>query len=196
MLNHIRKAVEPGVATQVNRLIDASSGKITESGRTRDFTTEVMAQLMGARTQSVDVPTALGFRARNIDVGLGQAQSIINRSLSAFANNATDATVEATVQSYSQSNQARLRIFREAKRLVDDATQLGLKPSQIGSILKQRGMSKKDINAILRNRFIPSQPSKEILKRASRNDSYPAVRAGMRQVFLDMFNQPLSVEAQ
>lgn len=142
--NHLRKAAQPGIAGNLERMAMAMRGEIMPSGKRYNIYEELWA-LAGFRVTTFDPKTALYYRAFEFRDAKKDASSIL---LKAFRdpNKITKARIVSALET---SLDAREKAYRDMFKLVKAARDSGINDGEIAEVLNRTGVSKSDVQSIL-----------------------------------------------
>ncbi|MHA2066355.1 MAG: hypothetical protein ACXABY_18445, partial [Candidatus Thorarchaeota archaeon] len=171
-INHVAGAFIPGIVEQAYTV---KGGKITEGRINRAFTDtpsksgdeysvaeEAGTMLTGLRPMKVNIGRSLGY-----DGGAYSADRSSSVQIFTKVADDNDATAEDVMAAYVKANDAKRRHQSLLKNKIDTAMDAGFTRAQIFRALKNTGVSKKELNNILRNRFEPIKISRNLLREVS-----------------------------
>lgn len=160
--NHIRKAVQPGIAGNAERIYRAADGQTKPGGVGEYSLGEEALAFAGLRVSSVD--PALGLRSKGYDFAKATQESGqgLRRTLSS-PNDVSEAEIDDQME-------AAIRLHNEAnartRRTVEAAMKAGLSANQALRILDGSGISKKRAQALVQGKSMPFELSDRALKDA------------------------------
>lgn len=162
ILNHFRKATQPGVFSNVERMVMALQGEHSRTGREFKVGDE-LAALLGARFSTVNIPQSLRYH------GYGFTDSLRNatRILSYTAGDQGTVTDRQLKDAVKRTLYARNRAFDLMIRRVEAARALGVPDTKIRAALQASRVSKKDISALMKGETRPWVMSKQFIKTAT-----------------------------
>ncbi len=164
--NHLRKAVQPGIASNMERMVGAMSDKVSPSG-TKYTMSDELAALAGWRITTFDPRTAIYYQAFEFQDKKADATKILT-DLARNPNNVSD---EKIVSAYQNAQEVRITTYEKMLKLVSSAMNQGLTKIQIVSILRDSGISKEDAIALANGRIphwrSPSTTMKNAIKKAN-----------------------------
>lgn len=163
ILNHIRKAAQPGVASNVERTYKALNGQVSPSGRKYNLGDEAAA-FAGFRVSTYDPKASLYYKSFEFQDQKRDATSILT-TVARDPNAVSDDQVRGA---YLRSLKVREQAYKEMGRLVQAARASGLSNRQIASALRNSGISQVDTFALIRGVTPPWRPSRTILRGAIR----------------------------
>ena len=159
--NHLRKALQPGIASNVERISMAARGEISASGK--PFTMEdEAAALVGFRITTFDPKTAIYYRAFEFQDKKRDATSI----LSSVARNPNKVSDKAIAKAYQQAQETRYQAYEDMMSLVQAAMNAGLTRQEIVRALRNSGVSQKDTLALVAGRVPRWEPSTAMMRNA------------------------------
>jgi len=142
--DHARKAVQPGILSNIERTIMAIQGEVSRSGREYTLANEGLGWL-GHRVSTINVRQSLIYKAYEFNDTIRQSSSIISR-IAGSQQKMTDGDIRAA---YESAKQAREKAFSEMTRLIQGAQRLGVKPNEAGASLRVARISKANVSAII-----------------------------------------------
>ncbi len=159
--NHLRKGLQPGFMSNMERMYKAMEGDVSASGKKYTVQDE-MAALVGFRMSTLDPKTALYYQSFDFKQSKADAAKILkdvlrnpNKVSKSDLENARDTMLKARKDSYDRM-----------MRLVKSAKKAGMTNPEIGQILKLSGVSRQDVMSL-------------ILGRMPKNDSYLKMAASI-----------------
>jgi len=164
--NHMRKALQPGAAANIERIIRASAGEISASGRPYSLKDEGAA-LVGFRITTFDARASLYYKAFEFKDKKRDATSI----LSAVAKNPNRVSDSAIRDAYYTAEKTRTEAYEDMMRLIQAGLSSGLQMREVAISLKNSGVSTADILFMLRGRVPPWRPSDAMMKGAIKKAS-------------------------
>ena len=144
ILNHLRKSVQPGASALVERTYKAIDGRVSPSGRKYSVADETAAAL-GWRISTHDPRTALYYKSFEFKDKKADASKI----LSDAARDPNKVSTRTLRNAYERSIKVRNRAYKEMTRLVSAARKSGLTSYQLHAVLRNSGISKEDVTALL-----------------------------------------------
>lgn len=164
--DHLRKALQPGLATNVERFILASKGEYSKSGKQYRLSEEAAA-LVGLRIGTFDPKSALYYQAMGYQDEKAQAAKILKD----VATDINEVSQEELQAAFKQSLVARKKAFDDMQTVVDAGRSAGLTKQQLISALRNSGVSVKDAMALANNRQPVFAPSNTMMKSAIKKAS-------------------------
>lgn len=157
--NHLRKNLQPGIASNLERTWKAMRGDVSPSGRKYDIYDEAWAWV-GFRLSTLDPKTALRYRAFDFR----DAKSQADKKLRDTILKDRDADSDDIRDSYDLTNRLREQAYREMFLLVEAAKKSGMSKSDIMAVLKSSGISAADRLAIMSGDVPKYAPSRRTVK--------------------------------
>ena len=154
MAQHLRKNLQPGIASNVERTWKALDGETSPSGKKYNMDDEMWAWA-GWRMSTLDPKVALYYRAYDFK----DAKADSTRTLTEVLNSPNDVSDSDIQAAYIRSLKIRQDAYEDMFKLVGAARQSGLIESDIIRILKSNNVSNQDIGSLLRRVIPPWQPS-------------------------------------
>jgi len=166
---HVLGALNPGVLEQFvtikggdivpGRASRALTGLPSREGDPYLVAEEVGTLFTGLRSMKFNTPRSLGYAA-------GEYSSLNRSASSIFTKLAddNDVTAEQVLEAYVKANDAKRRVQAGLKRKIDKARNSGMSDLEIKRAFKDKGVSPKELNAIIKNKFIPLSVSRDLLR--------------------------------
>ena len=164
--NHLRKALQPGFATNIERFFLAAVGTKTTSGKAFNVDEEIEG-FFGWRVATFDPRTALYYQSFTYQ----QNKSDAAKLLSSVATNVNEVSDNDIRHAYAQSMQARSDAFNDMEKIVSAAKSAGMTDMQLILSLRASGVSVGDARALVANKQPRYEPSKEMMKGAIKKAS-------------------------
>ena len=166
--------VAPGLVDPMDKL-----------GRERNMGTEILRQLSGITPQEFDPAKGLEYGAFRMQQAQTDAKSIFNTKTDDY-----NATSSDLLNAYIEANQAKFRIDREYRQMIDDLRTLGMSDSDIRRTLKENNIG--GANGVMRGAFEPfdvTQKNYQEMRRVGIIDRFP--REEIRQIQRSLNRTPL-----
>ena len=162
-------------------------------GRVRDIGTELFRAISGVTPQEFDPKKGLEFGAFRLNQAQTEAKSIFNSKTDDF-----NATGQDLLDAYVAANEAKFRIDREYRQMIEDLRALGMKENEIRKVLKQNNIG--GAKGVLRGEFEPfdvTPKNFQEMRRSGTLELFPReqireVQKSMRGMSLDQ--GPMDVE--
>ena len=171
-LIHVAGAFMPGIAEQFvavkggeftqGRVTRAIVGTPSKSGDEYSVAEEAGTMLTGLRPMKVNIGRTLGYDGGSYAVDRSSAVKIFT----SIADD-NDATEEDVLNAYVRANEAKRSHQAKLKIQIDAAMKAGMSRSQINQAFKNSGVSKKELNNILNNRYDPIKVSRALIREVS-----------------------------
>ena len=142
---HVGQALEPGLVTQARRMMLATQGRVSNTGRAYNMEDEVQAVLTGARSLSVDVGQGLLFRAKTF----GREKALAEQLYTDVKYSRGEVSGEEVAAAREQMEAARRKVYETLAEDVAAAQRLGVPPAEILQGLIGAGVSRDDAAAAL-----------------------------------------------
>lgn len=156
--NHLRKALQPGIASNLERTYRAMNNDVSPSGKKYDLFDEAMAW-GGWRLSTLDPKVSLYYKAFEFSDAISDASRVL-KEVAANPNEISDSDLESA---YKRALKIRERAFQDMSLLVTAARNSGLSKSKVISILRNSNISIANTNAILKGsvpKWTPSEASR------------------------------------
>ncbi len=145
--------------------------------------------LSGFRVNTLDVPQALSFKARDYARGKRNAA----RMLTGTFSNRGELSSSEIRDAFRSSLQAHREKFKDIHESVKAANALGVTEQEIARVLDSGGLSKQDVRLALRGRFVPYRPSerfyRSVMRSALSEASNEAERQRLRERYRDRMQE-------
>lgn len=152
---HLRKAVQPGLASNVERTWKAMQGEKSPSGRQYNMTDEGLAWV-GWRVSTLDPKAALYYRSFEFN----DAKSDATRTLTEVLTNPNDVSTGQIERAFNRSIRMRGQAYEQMQKLVQSARASGLSKIEIARVLRSSSVSMADTRALLNGMVPPWRPTK------------------------------------
>lgn len=163
ILNHIRKALQPGVFANIERTVKAIDGDVSASGKRYDVEEEILAWT-GWRRSTLDPKASLYYRTFDFKEAKRQA----SRAFSDVANSPNKVSVDEIRAAYQLSTTIRTKAYEDMFTLVNAARNAGLSSQQIKRVLKGSGISEDDRKNLLSGKITKWVPTKASERNAAK----------------------------
>ncbi len=163
--SHVWQGFEPGLITQGKRTVRAGFGiRDPKTGREYSLPDELAADVSGQRVIGVNPKESLIVKARSYTGKMSDAAREMNRHAEILRRTGREVTPEAIAGPRAASEEMRQRVFEEMILDVRAARIMGLTDAEIAKSLKDGGVSREDLGAILGGKYRP-KPLKDVLRR-------------------------------
>ena len=146
-IQHVLKSFIPGSYKSFERIYKGFEGTPDDFGRYYDPWVELAGAFFGVKNNKVDMNITLDINATDFIRDLSSANTIFSDELVA------QAPLEEIVEGYEKADDTRVKAFKRLALVVNAAQTLGLRDTRIEEVLKDKGVGKADISAILMNRY-------------------------------------------
>ena len=160
-LNHLRRRLQPGVASQLENLWKASNEEVSRGGKEYKLPIE-LATWVGLKFNATNPGFAIKYRAYEFTDALSNAQSLLTYPLT-DPNEVTKAEIE---DAFSELVKSRQRLYRDMHRAIKGARAVGMEDNKIRQILWAGKVSMQDIDAIMKGKEPTWWPSPQFLRQA------------------------------
>ena len=151
--DHLRKTLQPGIASNVERTLRALDGEKKLVGHPYKIEDE-LAAWVGFRVSTLDPKTALYYRSFEFK----DAKTAANRSIRKVVTDLNKVSRGDLEDAYNRTLRIRKEAFDEMTLLVKAAERAGLKRNEVVEVLKNSKVSDDDLGAILSGRVQPWKP--------------------------------------
>jgi hypothetical protein len=138
--NHMRKTVQPGIVSNMERTYKALDGEVSFSGKKYDVNDEAAAWV-GFRVSTLDPKVALYYRSFDFK----DAKAEADKSLRDVIRNPKGVDSEDLRDAYDMTNKLRERAYQQMSQLVQAGQRSGMTNQQVFQTLKNSGISNQDI---------------------------------------------------
>lgn len=159
--NHLRKSLQPGLFSNVERTLKAANNRMTSYGKQYSMEDEALAWV-GFRLTTADPSMALRFRAFDFNDHKNAAGKPVYRILRSPNASDTDEVGDAVEQAKVIWNEA----FKDMHATVRAARVQGLSDEEIGKSLQNGGIPTKYIGYIIQGKTPPWTPSNQSIANA------------------------------
>jgi hypothetical protein len=163
ILNHMRKALQPGIASNVERAVKAARGDVSPSGQQYSLNDEILANL-GFRVSTFNPRTALYFKAFEFNREKADANQILLQVLR-NPNRVSDADIASA---FRRAGKARRDAYTTMGILVSGAKSSGMAPAQVAEVLRKSAITGTDVSSLMRGTAPEWKPSAQFMSVAFR----------------------------
>lgn len=177
--NHIRRAIQPGIASNLERAIKAARGEVSPSGQQYSLADEVLANL-GFRVSTFNPRTALYYKAFEFNDDKGNANQILLKTLK-NPNRVSDGDVESA---FERAMKARRRAYERMGDIAHGALASGMSRDEVMRTLRKSGISRQDARALIAGQVPKWKPGADFMSGALRKSDAiysPATRREFMQ---------------
>ena len=164
--DHLRKALQPGVVGNVERLVKAAGDVRKSSGQPYSMEDELVA-LAGWRATTIEPKTALYYRSFEFTDSLSEARKTLTDTLRDANSVSPEDIKDAKARAASKQEQA----FKEMGRLVGAAEAAGMSKMQIIQTLRLSNISQANIASLMRGATPDVSIAPQLAARAVRQAS-------------------------
>ena len=158
--NHLSKAILPN-KMPYERLASAAMGTVTERGEELNIGPE-LAGFMGLRAIKIDPLRTMNFKVNEYQRGIREARREFTGGAFGVLKGGP-VSAEEIIERYIASNKARFNVQKNMFRDIEAAQILDTRVSDLRRLFKDRQISNKNFNNLLRGRFDIYYPSKDII---------------------------------
>jgi uncharacterized protein (TIGR02996 family) len=164
VLGHVGKAMEPGISDQFWRTGGAVTGLRGTNSKVRSPEEELLADFTGQRVAGVDPKESMRFSGRTFRERMGNAERELNRIVSEAGRAGTKLTPEQVRDQAERGEEMRRGVFEDLIADVHAARMLGLSDAEIAKELKEGGVSREAVQAVMAGKAAPRNVG-EVLRR-------------------------------
>lgn len=147
ILQHLRKAIQPGILSNMERTIKAIDGDVSPSGKKYSIKDEGLAWI-GLRFGTLNLRQSMIYKGYGFSDRKSQSSRILNRTVGS-AGTVSEKKIKDSVHSMLL---ARERAYSEMSKLVEGAMKLGVSKADIRRSLKAANISRKDVSFLLKGK--------------------------------------------
>ncbi|MCB2130857.1 MAG: twin-arginine translocation signal domain-containing protein [Rhodobacteraceae bacterium] len=159
--DHIRKAIQPGAFSNLERILKAGRGEKTTTGRTYSMSDE-MAALAGFRVSTLDPGVSLKYRSYETQDAIRGASSILRKA----ATDPNPVSEDELRDTFDRVTEIREEAYQDLLRSITAAKRSGLSDAAVLRQLQSGGLSKKDAAALASGIIPVNVSSKQYLRDA------------------------------
>lgn len=160
-LNHLRKGLQPGVMSNLERTVLAAGGELSTSGKEYTLKDEAWAWL-GHRTSTLNLGQSLIYKAYGFNNKKRSASSILGK-VAGSRKKISDSDLTAAYESMMKS---REKNYNEMIKYINGARKLGMPDADIRKSMSGGKVSKKDISNLMRGEIPKWSMSSQFTKSA------------------------------
>ena len=185
ILNHIRKAVQPGMVSNMERTIKAIEGDISRSGKIYSLKDEGLAWI-GFRFGTLNIAQSMIYKGFGFKDKKTQSTRILNYTVGS-ASKVSESEINRAVRSMIKS---RRKTYNDMNKLIIGAQKIGMKAMDIRQSLRAAGVSNEDISFLIAGRSPRWYMSKGFLEDATKRAKLSAPNAQRRlELVMEMRNR-------
>lgn len=156
--NHIRKGIQPGVFSNLERIGKAQVGHVSPSGRKYKMSDEIAA-LGGLRLSTLDPVEALKYKGYQARQTLRDGSAILNSA----ARDPNPVSERALKRAFDRAMYVRQDAYKDLLESIKAARKTGVENKAIFTQLKAANISQRDIRMLLQGKVPPFIPSRQYL---------------------------------
>lgn len=160
--NHLSKAILPN-KMPYQRLVSAAMGTVTERGDELNIGPE-LAGFMGLRAIKIDPLRTMNFKVNEYQRGIREARREFTGGAFGVLKGGP-VSAEEIIERYIASNKARFNVQKNMFRDLEAAQILDTSATDLRTLFKDRQISNKNFNNLLRGKFDIYYPSDDILSK-------------------------------
>ena len=158
--NHLSKAILPN-KLPYERIVSAAMGTVSERGDELSIGPE-LAGFMGLRPIKIDPLRTMNFKVNEYQRGIREARREFTGGAFGVLKGGP-VSAEEIIERYILSNKARFNVQKEMFRDLEAAQILDTRTNDLRRLFRDRQISNKNFNNLLRGRFDIYYPSKDII---------------------------------
>jgi hypothetical protein len=148
--NHVRKQLQPGIFSNMERTWKAIDGQVSPSGRRYNKFDEGMAWI-GFRISTLDPKVALYYRSFDFS----DAKRDAGKHVTDIVRDTGEVSEGSMISALDTANRLRATGYKEMHLLVEAALRSGMTKSEVRKVLKHSGLSSADVRAVIKGETIP-----------------------------------------
>ena len=149
---HILKGIEPGALTTGRKLAQGVQADVQRGGQPISLRDEILALLSGVRIINIDTPRTMQFKVTEY----GRKKRSVTATEKFFSlQDFRQRGPNVLAEEFRQIQEENLKVNRDFYVILQDAQTMGVDKRTLKKILKQRGISTKNANFLLRGKNIP-----------------------------------------
>jgi len=153
---HLRKALQPGIVSNLERTWMAMEGERSSSGKKYDMGDEGLAWI-GWRASTLDPETALYYRTFDFS----DAKADASKTLREVLNSPNKVSKQDITKAMERSEKIRAQAYDQMITIVGASERSGMSRPQIIRVLRASNVSQRDIMSLINGRMPPYQPSSQ-----------------------------------
>lgn len=142
--NHLRKSLQPGIASNLERTWKALEGETSASGQKYNLHDEALGWV-GWRVTTLDPKVALYYRSFDFN----DAKSDASRTLTQVLTSPNDVDDDEITDAYELAVKMRAQAYGDMAKMVSASRRSGMNNEQIATTLRGANVSRADITALL-----------------------------------------------
>ena len=186
--NHLRKALQPGIAANIERTWKAMDGDVSPTGRRYNLQDE-MAAWVGFRVSTLDPKVALYYRSFEFADAKAEAEAALRDTI----REPGEVSSEELREAHEITVRRRKEAFEQMHVLVQSARKAGLTNAEISGALRNAGISALDAGMIVRGQVTPWKPNKATIKKTAEKAANTFGPDARKQV-MDRYRELESIE--
>jgi hypothetical protein len=149
---HILKGVEPGAFTTGRKLVQGLQADVQRGGQPISLRDELLALMSGVRIININVPRTMQYKITDYNK---KANAVTATEKFFSLQDFRQRGPEVLGEEFRQIQDEKLRVNKEFYQVLQDAQTMGVSRVKLKRILKDRGISTKNSNKLLRGVNIP-----------------------------------------
>ncbi|MBL8505823.1 MAG: hypothetical protein JNJ51_05640, partial [Methylobacillus glycogenes] len=156
---HIRKNLQPGIMSNIERTWKAIDGDVTATGRQYSLRDEGMAWV-GFRMSTLDPKVALYYRSFDFQ----DAKSEAEKKIRDVARDPNDVSESRMRSAYDTAMETRKVAYKEMHTLTVAAMRSGMTKTEVRKVFKNSGISERDAMFIINGQVPGWKPSRQSVR--------------------------------
>lgn len=144
ILNHIRKAVQPGTLSNMERIILAMQDERSRGGKQYTISDETWA-LLGHRFSTLNIPQAMVYKSYEFIDAKKESSMLLSYIAGSASKLSSDDIKSATEKMLT----ARKKVYNDMSKIVKAGKQLNVSEDDLAGIMEASGIGADDVDYIL-----------------------------------------------
>ena len=149
---HVLKGIEPGALTTGRKLVQGLQGDVKRGGQPVSLQDEILALLSGIRIINIDAPRTMQYKITEYN---NNKRSVTATEKFFSLENFRQRGPEVLADEFKDIQEENLRVNKDFYQVLEDAQSMGVPKQKLKRIMKERRISSKNSNKLLRGVNIP-----------------------------------------
>ena len=176
IMNHVRKAVQPGIVSNMERTIKALDSYTTPSGKQYDIGDEGLAWI-GFRFGTLNLPQSMAYKGYEFKDRKSNAGRILNNA----AGSASKLDEQDVKDAVDRAYRARQEVYKDMIKQIQGSMKLGMEKNEVRRLLRSSKVSAIDVNHLIKGKVPPWRLSKHFMRDAMQRARLTAVSDERRE---------------